>query len=87
MLRQDAVLHGGMPRAWTATQPPSAPHPFQGRWSPPRLGSDDDDDALFFAAADAAGPQRPRDAEWTRPRFGDDEDDEAFWTQAAALAE
>jgi hypothetical protein len=42
---------------------------------------------LFFAAADAVCPERPRDAEWTRPRFGDDEDDEAFWTQAAALAE
>ena len=59
----------------------------EGRWSPPRLCSDDDDEALFFAAADAVCPERPRDAEWTRPRFGDDEDDEAFWTQAAALAE
>ena len=62
----------------------------KGSWSPPRLGSEDDDDAFLLAAADAAdaaGPARPREAGWTRPRFADDEDDEAFWNRAAALAE
>ena len=62
----------------------------KGSWSPPRLGSEDDDDAFLLAAADAAdsaGPARPREAGWTRPRFADDEDDEAFWNSAAALAE
>ena len=58
----------------------------KGSWSPPRIGSDDDEDALFVAAAEAASSSRPREAHWTRPRFGDEKDDEAFWNRAAALA-
>ena len=58
----------------------------RGRWSPPRIGSDDGDDAFFLAAAKAASPSRPRESGWTPPRFGDEEDDEAFWNRAAALA-
>ena len=59
----------------------------KGSWSPPRLGSEDDDDAFLLAAADAEDAARPREAGWTRPRFADDADDEAFWNRAAALAE